>query len=91
MSPIQVNEKPHFLHVDTNLHKLKVDQKFIGLAWPEMGVAGLITAIENWVYLKNELMERIDFLHGGANSGKQKVISKIFDFPGQKWMWSFSS
>ena len=42
---MQVNEKPHFLLVDTNLHKLKVDQKFIGLAWPEMGVASLITAI----------------------------------------------
>ena len=42
---MQVNEKPHFLLVDTNLHKLKVDQKFIGLAWPEMGVASPITAI----------------------------------------------
>ena len=32
-------KEPDFLHVDTNSHKLKVDQKIFGLAWPEMGLA----------------------------------------------------
>ena len=36
---------PDFLHVDTNLHKLKVDQKIFGWAWPEMGVASLVTGL----------------------------------------------
>ena len=30
-----------FLHVDTNSHKLKVDQKSFVWAWPEMGVTSL--------------------------------------------------
>ena len=30
--------------------------------------------------LKNEWMEWTDFLHAGANSGKLKVISLIFDW-----------
>ena len=38
-------KEPDFLHVDTNSHKLKVDQKFFGLAWPEMGVASLVTGL----------------------------------------------
>ena len=29
--------------VDTNSQKLKVDQNFFGWAWPEMGVANLVT------------------------------------------------
>ena len=36
---------PDFLHVDTNLHKLKVGQKFFGWVWPEMGVASLVTGL----------------------------------------------
>ena len=36
---------PDFLHVDTNLNKLKVDQKIFGWAWPEMGVASLVTGL----------------------------------------------
>ena len=36
-------KKPDFLHVHTNLHKLKVDQKIFGWAWPEMGAASLTT------------------------------------------------
>ena len=36
-------KQPDFLHVDTNLHKLKVDQKIFGWAWPEMGAASLTT------------------------------------------------
>ena len=34
-----------FLHVDTNLHKLKVDQKIFGWAWPEMVVTSLVTGL----------------------------------------------
>ena len=34
---------PDFLHVDTNSHKLKADQKNLGWAWSEMGVASLVT------------------------------------------------
>ena len=48
-----------------------------------MGVASLITGLQNWLYLKNELMKWTDFLHDDANSGKQKVISMIFE-----WAWS---
>ena len=36
---------PDFLHVDTNSHKLKVDQKKFGWAWPEMGVTNLVTGL----------------------------------------------
>ena len=36
---------PDVLHVDTNLHKLKIDQKISGWAWPEMGVASLVTGL----------------------------------------------
>ena len=42
-----------FLHADTDSQKLKADQKFAGLAWSEMGVASLVTGLENWLYLKN--------------------------------------
>ena len=42
---MQIKEKPDFLHVDTNLLKLKVDQKFFGLEWPEMGGASLMTGL----------------------------------------------
>ena len=36
---------PVFLHVDTNLHKLKVDQKLFGWAWSKMGVVSLVTGL----------------------------------------------
>ena len=42
---------PDFLHVDTNSHQLKVDQKFFEWAWLEMDVTSMITG------LKNELMQ----------------------------------
>ena len=35
----------HFLHFDTNLQKLKVDRKFFGWAWSEMGVANLVSGL----------------------------------------------
>ena len=35
-------KQPDFLYVDTNSHKLKVDQKIFGWAWSEMGVASLL-------------------------------------------------
>ena len=44
-SNIKSMKWPDFLHVDTNLHKLKVDQKFFGWVWPEMGVASLVTGL----------------------------------------------
>ena len=34
-----------FLHVDTNSHKLKFDQKILGWAWSEIGVASLVTEL----------------------------------------------
>ena len=36
---------PDFWHVDANLHKLKVDPKFLGWAWSEIGVASLVTGL----------------------------------------------
>ena len=38
-------KQPDFLHVDTNSHKLKVDQKIWEWAWSEMGVASLVTGL----------------------------------------------
>ena len=38
-------KQPYFLHVDTNSHKLKVDQKIWGWAWSEIGVASLVTGL----------------------------------------------
>ena len=32
-------KQPDFLHVDTNPHKLNVDQKILGWTWSEMGIA----------------------------------------------------
>ena len=64
--------------MDTNSHILKDDQKMFGWMWPEVGVASLVMGLYNWLYLENELMEQTDFLHGDANSGKQKVIPMVF-------------
>ena len=36
---------PDFLHVDTNSHKLKVDQNIFGWSWSEMGVSSLVTGL----------------------------------------------
>ena len=41
------------------------------------------TGPRNWLYLKNDLMEWTDILRCGANSGKLKVISMVFE-----WAWS---
>ena len=38
-------KQPDFLHVDTNLHKLKVDQKMFVQAWPKVGVASLVAGL----------------------------------------------
>ena len=35
----------HFLHIDTNSHKLKVDQKVFDWAWSKMGVTSLVLRI----------------------------------------------
>ena len=34
-----------FVHVDTNSHKLKIDQNSIGWACPKMGVVSLVTGL----------------------------------------------
>ena len=36
---------PDVLHVDTNSHKLKVDQKIFGFVSPETGVASLVNGL----------------------------------------------
>ena len=36
---------PDFLHVDTSLHKLKVDQKILGSPKSKMGVASQATGL----------------------------------------------
>ena len=38
---------PDFLLVDTNLHKLKVDQKVLGWAWSDLDVASPVTGLLN--------------------------------------------
>ena len=53
--------RPVFLYVNTNSRQLKIDQKIFGWAWSEMGVTSLVTGLENWLYLKSELMEWTDF------------------------------
>ena len=73
------------MHVDTNVDKLKVDQKSLRWEWAEMGVASLVPGLK-----KNELMKGTDFLHSGVNSGKQNVISMIFGWAWSKIAWSFS-
>ena len=35
----------HFLHVDMNSQKLKVDQKFYDWVWSKMGVADLASGL----------------------------------------------
>ena len=35
----------HFLHVDMNSQKLKVDQKLYGWLWSKMGVADLVSGL----------------------------------------------
>ena len=39
-------KRSHFLHVDTNSQKLKVDQKMLGCAWSKMAVANLVSKID---------------------------------------------
>ena len=38
-------KQSHFLNVDTNSQKLKVDRKFCGWAWSKIGVTNLISGI----------------------------------------------
>ena len=40
-------KQPDFLHVDTNSHKLKLNEKFFELEWSEMGVASLVMELSN--------------------------------------------
>ena len=68
---------PDFLHVDTNSHALKVDQKMFGWVWSEMGVASLVTGLLKLAVFQEWIEGITDFLHAGANSGKLKVISMV--------------
>ena len=38
-------KQPHFLHVDTNSQKLKVDRKVFSWAWSKMAVANLVSGL----------------------------------------------
>ena len=38
-------KQPHFLHIDTNSQKLKVDQKIFGWTFSEMGVTNLVCGL----------------------------------------------
>ena len=38
-------KQPDFVCVDTNLHKLKFNQNFLGWVWPKMGVTSLVTEL----------------------------------------------
>ena len=41
----KITEKLDFLHVDTNLWKLKVDKKTLEWAWSKMGVATVVSGL----------------------------------------------
>ena len=41
----EIMEKLDFLHVDTNLSKLKVDKKTLEWAWSKMGVAIVVSEL----------------------------------------------
>ena len=43
-------KQPHFLHVDINLQKSKVDRKFFGWTWSKMGVSKLVSGLNLTVY-----------------------------------------
>ena len=47
-----------------------------------MGVATQVTALQNWLNLKSELMEYTDFVHADTSIGKLKVTYAIFG-----WVW----
>ena len=36
-------KQSHFLHVDTNSQKIKVDRKIFGWEWSKTGVANLVS------------------------------------------------
>ena len=44
-------KQPHFLHVDMNLQKLKVDWKVFGGAWSKMSVANLFSGMKPFFYI----------------------------------------
>ena len=62
-------KQPHFLYVDINLQKLKVDWKVFGGAWSK----------RLWLtWFLEELMELTDFLHAVTVSHKLKGDWKFF-------------
>ena len=68
----RTNQWTNFLHVDTSLDKLKVDQEFFWL--------GMVMRLWNWLYLKNEEMEWTNILPD-ANSYCSVILVII------GWMW----
>ena len=53
--------------------EIKILLKILGWMWSKMGVTTLVTELQNWLYLKQESMEQIAFLHTDTNSGTLKV------------------
>ena len=54
----QSKKQPHFLHVDTNSQKLKVDWKCFGLPWSKMDVFEYAQKWDSKIdYLRNKQME----------------------------------
>ena len=71
-------KQPHFLYVNTNSQKLKVDPKFFDRALSKIGVANLVSRCSNWLYFKNEQMQLTEFLHAGPNIRKDKIWFNCF-------------
>ena len=49
-----------------------------------MGLANLVSKLQNWLYLKNEQMELTDFWHAGAYSHKLIGDETIFGWASLK-------
>ena len=78
ISPEQIDEID-FLHVDTNLQKIKVDWNFFGwtcskLMWPVWLRDSKINCISK-INRSNKLI----FLHAGTNSGTLKFASVVYE------------
>ena len=62
---------PHFLHLDTNSHKLNVDQKIFGWVYSKVGVGSLVTGL---LTVSQEERGRINWSFGSwCKSGKPEV------------------
>ena len=59
-------KQPHFLHVDENSQKLKVDWKDLGGGWSKLSVANLVLTLK--LTVSQERTDATDFLHAGTIS-----------------------